>query len=95
MVYKPETVVDLDTGAITDAQVLPGDHADSKEASAGYWRPSRAINQARGEDEDLLTIETATADKGYFEVTGLKDLQREGIKTVICDPVANRRLDKT
>jgi hypothetical protein len=39
-------------------------------------------------------VETATADKGYFETPEIKALQVEGIKTVICDPVANRRLDK-
>ena len=39
-------------------------------------------------------METATADKGYYETPEIKALQAEGIKTVICDPVANRRLDK-
>jgi len=33
MIHKPETVVDLDTGAITNAQALPGDHADARDAS--------------------------------------------------------------
>lgn len=94
MVYKPETVVDLDTGAITSAQVLPGDHGDSKEASTRILEAQQTINRARGEDEDLLTVLSATADKGYFEVAELKALQAEGIKTVICDPVGNRRLDK-
>jgi hypothetical protein len=42
----------------------------------------------------VLTVETATADKGYFEVTQVVALQQEQIKTVICDPISNRRLDK-
>jgi hypothetical protein len=53
-----------------------------------------AINTARAERPEVLTVETATADKGYFEVTQVVALQQEQIKTVICDPVSNRRLDK-
>ena len=94
MIHKPETVVDLDTGAITGAEVLPGDHADSKGASTRILEAQQGINQARGENPNVLTVETATADKGYFETPEIKALQVEGIKTVICDPVANRRFDK-
>ena len=94
MVHKPEIVADLDTGAITNAQVLSGDHADAQDASTRILEAQRTINQARGEDEDMLTVETATADKGYFDACELQALQTEGIKTVICDPVVNRRLDK-
>ena len=94
MIHKPETVVDLDTGAITSARVLPGDHADFRDASTRILEAQETINQAHGEDLDSLTVETTTADKGYFESGELKALQGEGIKTVICDPVGNRRLDK-
>jgi hypothetical protein len=94
MVHKPEIVADLDTGAIASAQVLSGDHADAKDSSTRIMEAQRTINQARGEEEDILTVETATADKGYFEASELQALQTEGIKTVICDPVVNRRLDK-
>ena len=94
MIHKPETVVDLDTGAITSAQVLPGDHADCHDASTRILEAQQTINQARGNDLDLLTVGTATADKGYFETGEIKALQGEGIKTVICDPVGNRRLEK-
>jgi hypothetical protein len=52
------------------------------------------INAARDEQPEVLTVETATADKGYFEVTQVVALQQEQIKTVICDPIGNRRLDK-
>jgi transposase len=94
MVYKPETVVDLDTGAITGAQVLPGDQADTREASTRLLESQQTINQARGEATDLLTVATVTADKGYFEIGQLKALQSEGLKTVICDPVTGRRMDR-
>jgi transposase len=94
MIHKPEMVVDLDTGAITGAEVLPGDHADSRDASTRILEAQQTINQARGEDLAVLTVETTTADKGYFALTEIRALQFEGIKTVICDPVSNRRLDK-
>jgi transposase len=94
MVHKPETVVDLDTGAITSAQVLSGDHADARDASTRIMEAQQTINAARGEKKDLLTVRTVTADKGYFQTTELQAIQAEGIKTIISDPVANRRLDK-
>ncbi len=94
MIYKPETVVDLDTGTITSAQILLGDQTDAQDASTRLLEPQKTINQVRGDQEDLLTIKTVTADKGYYDIGEAKILQSEGIKTVISDPVANRRLDK-
>jgi transposase len=94
MIYKPETVVDLDSGAIVGAEILPGHQADHLEASTHILEAQLTINAARGEAAEELTVETSTADKGYFEVSQLQALQHEQIKTVICDPISNRRLDK-
>lgn len=94
MIYKPETVVDLDSGAIVGAEILPGHQADHQEASTHILEAQLTLNAAGGEAPGLLTVETATADKGYFEVSQLQALQHEQIKTVICDPISNRRLDK-
>jgi len=94
MIYKPETVVDLDSGAIVRAEILPGHQADHQEASTHILEAQLTINAACGEAPGLLTVETATADKGYFEVSQLQALQHQQIKTVICDPISNRRLDK-
>ena len=94
MIYKPETVVDLDSGAIVGAEILPGHQADHQEASTHILEAQSTINAACGKEPALLTVETATADKGYFEVSQLQALQHEQIKTVICDPISNRRLDK-
>jgi transposase len=94
MIYKPETVVDLDSGAIVGAEILPGHQADHQEASTHILEAQLTINAACGEEPALLTVETATADKGYFEVSQLQALQHEQIKTVICDPISHRRLDK-
>ncbi len=94
MLYKPQTVVDLDTGAIVAAEVLPGDQADHQEAATAILEAQQNINRARSQDLDELTVQTATADKGYYAVGQLQALQQEQIKTVICDPIHNRRLDK-
>jgi transposase len=94
MIYKPQTVVDLDTGAIVGAEVLPGDQADSQAVTTSILEAQQNINVACYQDRNEMTVQTATADKGYFAVGQLQALQREQIKTVICDPVSNRRMDK-
>ncbi len=94
MIYKPQTVVDLDTGAIVGAEVLPGNQADNQEVATAILEAQQNINAARGEAPDQLTVQTATGDKGYYAVGELQALQQEAIKTVIGDPVRNRRMDK-
>jgi transposase len=94
MIYKPQTVVDLDTGAIVGAEMLPGDQADNQEVATAILEAQQNINAARGRDREGMTVETTTADKGYYAVGQLQELQREQIKTVIGDPINNRRLDK-
>jgi transposase len=94
MIYKPESVVDLDTGAIVQAEVRLGDEADHQEMSVRILEAQQNINRAAGEKLDTLTVQSATSDKGYYAVGELQALQREGIRTVISDPIDNRRLDK-
>ena len=94
MIYKPEAVVDLDTGAIVQAQVHIGDQADHKEMATRVLEAQQNINQATGEKLDTLTVNTVTSDKGYYAVNELQALQQEDIRTVIADPIDNRRLDK-
>ena len=94
MIYKPEAVVDLDTGAIVQAEVHPGDQADHKDLTSRVLEAQQTINQASGEKPDTLTVTSVTADKGYYAVSELQPLQQEGIRTVICDPIDNRRVDK-
>ena len=94
MIYKPEAVVDLDTGAIVQAQVHPGDQADHKEMATRVLEAQQNINEAAGETLDTLTVNSVTSDKGYYAVNELQALQQEDIRTVIADPIDNRRLDK-
>ena len=94
MVYKPEAVVDLDTGAIVQAQVQLGDEADHQQLAGKVLDAQQTINQACGEKLDTLTVQSVTSDKGYYAVNEMQVLQKEGIRTVIADPIDNRRLDK-
>jgi transposase len=93
MIYKPEHTVDLDTGAILQAEVRLGDETDQKDLSLHVLQAQGNINLAQDTPSDSLTIETTTADKGYHAVGEMKQLQAEGIRTVISDPVKNRKLE--
>jgi transposase len=94
MIYKPEAVVDLDTGAIVQADVHPGDQADHKEMATRVLEAQQTMNQACEQPPDTLTVTSVTSDKGYYAVGELEALQHEGIRTVISDPIDNRRVDK-
>ena len=86
--------MDLDTGIIVQAQVQLGDEADHKEMAGKVLAAQQNINRACDEKLDTLTLQSLTSDKGYYAVSELQVLQGEGIRTVIADPIDNRRLDK-
>jgi transposase len=92
MIYKPEHAVDLDTGAILQAEVRLGHEADQKDLAAHVLQAQANINVVQDRPADSLTIQSATADKGYHAASELSQLQQEGIRTVISDPVKNRNL---
>jgi hypothetical protein len=94
MIYKPEHTVDLDTGTVLQAEVRLGHEADQKDLAAHVLQAQVNINLAQERPADSLTIQSATADKGYHAPDELSQLQREGIRTVISDPVKNRNLTK-
>jgi len=95
MVYLPEHTVDLDTGAIVQAQVLPGDHRDSEDLSARVIEAVVSVQVAQGEEDPAAVPQTLTADKGYFSLAEIGRLQELTLKTVISDPHRDqRRLDK-
>jgi transposase len=94
MIYKPEIVADLETGVLVEAQVLPAHEVDHQGVALRLLEAQTRINAARGQPWDTLTIETVTADKGYYATEELPVLQREGIKTIMRDPVLNRRMEE-
>jgi transposase len=94
MIYKPEAVVDLDTGAIVQAEVQPGDQVDHQQMAGRVLAAQENLNRACDKPLDTLTIQSVTSDKGYYAVGELRTLQAEGIRTIIADPADQRRLDK-
>jgi transposase len=100
MLYKPENVVDLDTGAIYNAEVRQADEADTEGLAERAVAAQELVEAIREEAtaaparSSVCAVETLTGDKGYFCVAQLEVIQQSGIKTVISDPLRNRRLDK-
>ena len=100
MLYKPENIVDLDTGAIVSAEVRQADEGDTEGlaerviAAASLVAAVREQASAAGQKPVPAATETITADKGYYCVAELEAIQQSGIKTVISDPLSNRRTDK-
>jgi transposase len=94
MIYKPENIVDLDTGAILDVDIRPGDEADTHELAEKIFSAEERVNTAIGNDPDTKLFESATGDKGYYSVGELGELRAEGIRINIKDPIDNRRIDK-
>lgn len=93
MIYKPEHVSDLESGAIVRAEVRPGDAGDTEELSE---RVAVAIGTL-GEvctHGDLAKVGTELcADEGYFALGEIALLQAMEVRTVISDPLAGRRRD--
>jgi hypothetical protein len=71
-----------------------GHEADQKDLSLHVLQAQENINQAQDAAADDLTLQSVTADKGYHAVAEMAQLQAEGIRTVISDPVKNRKLEK-
>jgi transposase len=100
MLYKPEHIVDLDTGAILSAEVRQADQGDTQGLAQRVVAVA-ALVEATGKDARAhqekpcpAAVATLTADKGYYSVAELEVIQDWGIKTVISDPIRNRRRDK-
>ena len=100
MLYKPEHVVDLDTGIILNAEVRLANEADTQGLAERVITVAELVNAIRedvtvnNESPCPAAVATLTADKGYYCVAELETLQSCGIKTVISDPIRNRRVDK-
>lgn len=94
MIYKPEHVVDLESGAIVDADIRPGDEADTANVAERMLDAEERIVRALGEEESMALIEIVVADKGYYALDELERLQEVGIKTVVADRIENRRMEK-
>lgn len=94
MLYKPEHVVDMDTGAIVHVELNLGDERDADGMAARLHEAEARVNDVAGAPLDAARTETAVADMGYYDVSELGQLQGLGIRTAVPDPVERRRRDK-
>lgn len=94
MIYKPEHVVDLETGAIVDVRLNPGDQGDAVALADRVWEVEARIRDAAGGRGPAMPVETVVGDMGYFNVRELGLLQESGIRTAVADPVRNRKVEK-
>jgi transposase len=91
MIYKPEHVNDLDSGAILSAQVLPGDLADSQEMAERVLSAVGLLHTVAPEVPLESLAREVVADEGYFSAAQVGILQDCAIRTVIVDPQRHRR----
>lgn len=94
MIYKPEHVIDLETGAIVDVAVNFGDQHDATGLAARVLAVEERVNVAVGDPVDRARVQTVVGDMGYCKPVELGTLQDTGIRTAVADPVRNRRLEK-
>jgi transposase len=91
MIYKPEHVNDLDSGAILSAQVLPGDLADSQEMAERVLGAVGLLHQVAPKAPVESLARELAGDEGYFSAGQVALLQECGIRTIIVDPQRHRR----
>lgn len=93
MLYKPEHVVDLETGVIVDVQLRLGDEPDAKGLADRVRAAEEGLNAALDEPAGVARVESVTTDMGYCDLDELVVLQQVGIRTAIPDPVRNRNME--
>ena len=91
MIYKPEHVNDLDSGAIISAQVLSGDLGDSQEMADRVLSAVGLLHTVIPEVPAESLAREIVADEGYFSAEQVGILQNCAMRTVIVDPHRHRR----
>jgi transposase len=91
MVYQPEHLTDLETGAIIQAEVRTGDCGDSEELSDRVLEGCRTLAKVCEDPKQEKVGRSLTTDEGYFSAEEVCALQSEGIRTVMGDPHESRR----
>jgi transposase len=91
MIYKPEHISDLESGAIVRAEVRLGNEGDSEGLGVRVMEACQTLARVCDDPEHQKTGQSLTSDEGYFSVEGVCLLQGEGLRTVMGDPHASRR----
>ena len=92
MIYKPEHITDLESGAIVRAEVRPGDAADNDASLCDRVMAAVATLSEVAPEVPLEKLGAELcADEGYFAVEPIAQLQSCEVRTVIADPQSQRR----
>lgn len=91
MIYKPEHVTDLETGAIVAAQVRCGDEGDTADLAARVLAAGETLARVCEDPKQAKVLSSLTADEGYFAVEEVGCLQAGRVRVVIGDPHAAKR----
>jgi transposase len=91
MVYKPEHVSDLESGAIVRAEVRAGDAGDTVDLGERVVEACGTLGRVCEDPDQNRTGKSVTADEGYFELEEVCLLQGERLRTIIGDPHAPKR----
>lgn len=91
MIYKPEHVADLESGAIISATVLPGDVVDSNGAAGRVMAAIGTLAEVAPQKPLETLGRELAADEGYFSVEEIGELQSCAVRTVVADPHRDRR----
>ena len=92
MIYKPEHITDLESGAIVRAEVRPGNAADNDDSLCERVMGAVATLSEVTPETPLEKLGAELcADEGYFAIEPIAQLQACEVRTVIADPQARRR----
>jgi transposase len=91
MIYKPEHITDLESGAIVRAEVRLGDAGDTVELSERVAEAIGTLAAVCGEEKLPQLGRELAADEGYFALAEVGLLQAMEVRTVIADPLRGRR----
>lgn len=95
MIYKPEHVTDLESGAIVAATIRPGNAGDTQGLAERVLAAGDTLGRTCKDPKQAKVLRSLTADEGYFAVAEICCLQGEKIRTIVGDPhAAKRRKEK-
>lgn len=91
MIYKPEHVTDLESGAIVAAEVRCGDAGDTQDLAARVLAAGETLARVCDDPKQTKVLSSLTADEGYFAVEEVCGLQAERVRVVVGDPHGAKR----
>lgn len=91
MVYKPEHVTDLESGAIVAATVRCGDEGDTGGLAERTLAAGATLSRVCEDPKQERVLGSLTADEGYFAVEEVGCLQAERVRVIVGDPHASKR----